>query len=146
MSDEMRALAKALASLDAYMGNGGLTRGGSHEWAVIEAAQAVVSAAARPASGHPDQPFVVASDGVLRFKRNRLVEMLVDAYPGPGGGSLNALSIDGRDAPAEDWEQLNQLIGYSFSGYCDLSAVREETKARLGSVADAAWKARGASR
>jgi hypothetical protein len=89
---------------------------------------------------HPDQPFVVR-DNVLRFKRNALVEMLVDAYPGPRGGSLNALSIDGSDAPVEDWEQLFQLIGYSFSGYGDISAVRRETIDRLEAEADAVWKA-----
>jgi uncharacterized protein (UPF0297 family) len=46
-------------------------------------------------------------DGVLRFKRNKIVEHLAS-------GKLNELAA--MDFPAEDWEQLAQLIGYSHSG------------------------------
>lgn len=88
---------------------------------------------------HPDQPFVVVRN-VLRFKENRIVNRLLDAYP----GGLNSL-FRADDSP-EDVEQINQLIGYSFAGFCDLSAVREETKARLEPAADAAWKAHEAKR
>lgn len=71
---------------------------------------------------HPMQPVVAVDRGVHRFKRNSIVRNLLDNHL----GGLEALSF--LDFPVEDWEQLYQLIGYSVSGYCDLSQLSEESK------------------
>ena len=65
--------------------------------------------------GHPLQPIALDAHGVARFKKNHIVE-----FP--------------RFQP-EDWEQLAQLIGYSVSGFGDLSYVsngaRDEADAKV---------------
>jgi hypothetical protein len=64
---------------------------------------------------HPIQPIIVAEDGLLRFKKNAIVRFLLDA----GGYDLNAL---GRMSFSDDdREQFAQLIGYSVSGFGELS-------------------------
>ena len=69
---------------------------------------------------HPMQPLEQDKDGVIRFKENRLVRFLLDSHPNQ---NLNSLSI--RDQQGEcnkgDYTQFMQLIGYSVSGYGDLS-------------------------
>jgi hypothetical protein len=67
-------------------------------------------------SKHPMQPIEMV-DGVARFKRNAIVGYLAS-------GRLNELAA--LDFPREDWEQLAQLIGYSVSGFGDLSYASEE--------------------
>lgn len=65
----------------------------------------------------PMQPLVTDEDGVVRFKQNRIVQYLLDS----GHVDLNALArhvAHGLFDPWE-WEQLNQLIGYSVSGFGD---------------------------
>ena len=66
---------------------------------------------------HPIQP-IENINGILRFKKNAIVDFLTE-------GRLNELSA--MDFPQEDWEQLAQLIGYSLSGFGDLSYVSDET-------------------
>ena len=68
---------------------------------------------------HPIQPLETAEGDRPRFKKNTIVDFLV------AGFGLNNL-ID-RNFPMEDWEQLAQLIGYSLSGFSELSYVRDET-------------------
>ncbi len=75
---------------------------------------------------HPMQPLVRHRDGTVRFKRNRLVEYLLDN----GGIDMNKLAM--LKFSAEDRQQFAQLIGYSIDGYMDLSYVMND---------DAAWKA-----
>lgn len=58
---------------------------------------------------HPIQPLQV-EEGVLRFKRNRIVEHLLRVSP----DDMNKLAE--MDFTAEDWTQFRQLIGYSHSG------------------------------
>lgn len=76
---------------------------------------------------HPMQPVILENQGVARFKRNTLVEYLLDN----GGLDMNDLAM--VDAPQEDREQFAQLIGYSVSGFSELSYVRAES-------ANAAWR------
>lgn len=64
---------------------------------------------------HPMQPIVLVK-GVARFKANALVRYLLDN----GGLDLNDLAKL-PNIPDEDHAQLAQLIGYSVSGYGDLS-------------------------
>jgi len=64
---------------------------------------------------HPTQPIETDEDGVRRFKRNAIVRYILDAGP------LNMNDIALMPFSREDRQQFAQLIGYSFSGYMDLS-------------------------
>lgn len=79
---------------------------------------------------HPMQPLVVDDSGVVRFKANLLVRYLLDAGP----FNLNDLALL-HGIPAEDWEQLAQLIGYSVSGFGELSYVDPSTVAKADRLA-----------
>jgi hypothetical protein len=79
----------------------------------------------RPPAKHPIQPMEKDEHGVLRFKRNKIVDFLAS-------GRLNELAA--MDFPAEDWEQLAQLIGYSHSG--SPSYVRDEVWYAAQSIYD----------
>jgi hypothetical protein len=69
-------------------------------------------------SKHPMQPIELCGDGIVRFKPNRIVQFLVD-WAQPRGMSLNDLARLPFDN--EDRSQLAQLIGYSVSGFGELS-------------------------
>jgi hypothetical protein len=72
---------------------------------------------------HPMQPVQICDDGVARFQPNAIVRFLVD-WAAPRGMSLNDLAILPFDK--EDRSQLAQLIGYSVSGFGDLSYADSE--------------------
>lgn len=61
---------------------------------------------------HPAQPIGDDGHGCTRFKANQIVSFLAESR-------LNELATMGF--PEEDWRQLAQLLGYSVSGYGDLS-------------------------
>ena len=63
---------------------------------------------------HPMQPLEWVDD-VIRFKQNKIVRFLLDA----GLYDMNLLLMMPFDR--EDYEQFAQLIGYSVSGFGDLS-------------------------
>lgn len=72
---------------------------------------------------HPIQPIGWDENGVIRFKRNAIVDYLLEECLMLGGTDLNQIHIDvqtGRFS-VEDQIQLMQLIGYSVSGFGDLS-------------------------
>jgi hypothetical protein len=83
-------------------------------------------------SEHPMQPVERAPDGVIRFKGNAVVRFLVD-WARDRGMSLNELAA--MDFPAADFEQLAQLIGYSVSGFGDLSYASPEAVAKADALA-----------
>jgi len=66
-------------------------------------------------SKHPIQPVELDSHGVARFKGNAIVRFLLDN----GGYDMNRLHLVGFSD--EDWNQFNQLIGYSVSGFGDIN-------------------------
>lgn len=72
---------------------------------------------------HPMQPIVMDKHGVARFKENKIVTYLLDHGP----NDMNSLA----HVPFEqnDREQFAQLIGYSVSGYGDLSYASAESVA-----------------
>lgn len=72
---------------------------------------------------HPLQPLVNKS-GVIRFKTNYIVRYLLDAGP----FDMNKLAL--LPFSDEDREQFAQLIGYSLSGFSELSYVSDETYER----------------
>lgn len=85
---------------------------------------------------HPMQPVVEDSEGVVRFQANDLVRDLLDGLLKPDLNVIVALVARGRYCTA-DYEQLMQLVGYSVSGYGDLSRVRPESIARADALAQA---------
>lgn len=70
---------------------------------------------------HPIQPIEPDAQGTLRFKKNTIVEYLLDK----GAFDLNQLAM--VEFPQEDREQFAQLIGYSLDGFSTLSYVTDET-------------------
>lgn len=73
------------------------------------------------------QPLVTDDNGVLRFKKNKIVRDLLD-FASSRGFDLNAIAMGGYSKA--DQEQFAQLIGYSLSGFSELSYVRDKTWAR----------------
>lgn len=69
----------------------------------------------------PIQPIERDSQGTVRFRVNKIVRFLLD------NGEFDLNDLARRDFPDEDWEQFAQLIGYSVSGFGDLSYARQET-------------------
>ena len=72
---------------------------------------------------HPVQPLVYDEHGVFRFKKNAIVRFLLD------NGNFDLDKLGRLNFTDGDWEQFAQLIGYSVSGFSDLSYVSEETLA-----------------
>lgn len=81
-------------------------------------------------------------DGVLRFRRNRIINDLVDAASGiraPGPMDLNAIKVrtDRGGYTVEEMKELYRLTGYTVSGFDDVfpseDAEREAYDATVGS-------------
>lgn len=72
-------------------------------------------------SKHPIQPVEFDAVGTIRFKPNAIVKFLLEAGP------FNLNNIQGAPFSQEDREQFAQLIGYSVSGFADLSYVSDDT-------------------
>lgn len=70
-------------------------------------------------SKHPIQPLVDVN-GVIRFKENKIVSYLLEN----GGIDMNKIAI--LPFEREDRVQFAQLIGYSLSGWGDLSYVAND--------------------
>lgn len=83
---------------------------------------------------HPMQKIHIAKDGVARFVPNPIVEYLLDKGP----FDLNHLFVQDGFSKA-DWEQFAQLIGYSVSGWRDLSYA---SKKRIRKADEKAAKVR----
>ena len=81
---------------------------------------------------HPIQSVYKTQSGVIRFKENKIVQFLLDAGP----FDINQLAI--KRFSDEDYEQFAQLIGYSVSGFGDLSYASDETVATADKMAEAA--------
>lgn len=67
------------------------------------------------------QPIVLV-DKVVRFKENRIVSWMLDQLR-RANVNLNTIAstFDRTGKDKDDYQQLMQLIGYSVSGYGDLS-------------------------
>lgn len=78
---------------------------------------------------HPIQPLETDEQHSFRFKQNKIVSYLLDN----GGIDMNALAM--LDFSVEDREQFAQLIGYSLSGFGELSYVRADTYAVAATMA-----------
>jgi hypothetical protein len=69
---------------------------------------------------HPIQPVYIDNQQVIRFKPNKLVQYLLDN----GGIDMNQLAMLRYDD--SEHEQFAQLIGYSLSGFGELSYVSDK--------------------
>ncbi len=74
-------------------------------------------------SRHPIQPIVTDAQGVRRFKANAIVQSLLE-FSRVFGFDMNTIAR--RDFATEDRQQFAQLIGYSLSGYGELSYVDDD--------------------
>lgn len=73
---------------------------------------------------HPIQPLVKDEDGILRFKKNAIVMYLLNS----SDTDMNKLAM--LPFSQNDREQFAQLIGYSLSGFSELSYVSDKTYER----------------
>jgi len=79
---------------------------------------------------HPIQPLEKDKHGTLRFKENAIVNHLID------DGPFDMNSIACKKFSKEDREQFAQLIGYSLSGFGELSYVSDKTYAMAEASAE----------
>ena len=84
----------------------------------------------KPIDQHPVQPVLKTKDGILRCKGNPIVRFLLDAGP----FDMNQLAC--MPFENEDREQFAQLIGYSVSGWLDLSCVSQASRDRIAAQYD----------
>ena len=77
------------------------------------------------------QPLVKDKHGVVRFHKNAIVEFLLDRGP----FDMNSLAV--RGFSEADQAQFAQLIGYSVSGWGDLSYVTPEQAGEADAAAEA---------
>lgn len=75
----------------------------------------------------PLQPLVM-KDEQVRFKPNEIVQFLLDAGRQGTKVDMNLLAL--IPFTQEDREQFAQLIGYSLSGFSELSYVTDDTYER----------------
>lgn len=79
---------------------------------------------------HPMQPIIQDDSGVIRFQKNAIVRFLLDAGP----FDMNQIAL--MPFTQEDREQFAQLIGYSVSGFGELSYASAESVAKADQLAD----------
>lgn len=72
----------------------------------------------------PMQPIELDDQGVARFRRNKIIDWLYRQ------GKIDLNEIATKQFPAEDQMQFAQLIGYSVSGYGDLSYASRKSIAK----------------
>lgn len=80
----------------------------------------------------PMQPLRIDQFGTLRFKANPIIQHLLDVA-GIIGVDMNTIAM--QEFEAEDQMQFAQLIGYSLSGYGELSYVTDESYERASTTA-----------
>ena len=83
---------------------------------------------------HPMQPIMLASDGVIRFKQNAIIDWLFETRK----LDLNEVAVLAAQGKfnSEDQMQIAQLLGYSVSGYGDLSYASKESVALADAIAE----------
>ena len=80
----------------------------------------------------PMQPLAVDERGVMRFKRNAIVDWLYEHGARTGHGLNEIAELEFTDS---DRRQFAQLIGYSLDGYGDLSYVDDASYERAAIAA-----------
>lgn len=82
---------------------------------------------------HPIQKTKIDKAGVLRFVQNDVVDLMLKLLKKHGIG-LNELHEQGYEISQGDWDQFNQLIGYSVSGAPIADVIKDiaEDQHKLG--------------
>jgi hypothetical protein len=80
---------------------------------------------------HPIQPLYKTESGTMRFKGNAIVQHLLDTHQTSDMNKLACLYFTD-----EDRQQFAQLIGYSLSGYGELSYVSDDAYGAATTMAD----------
>lgn len=89
---------------------------------------------------HPMQPLIRTQEGTVRFKQNAIVRHLLDK----GGIDMNMLAR--MDFTQDDRQQFAQLIGYSLSGFHELSYVSDVVAKQASEEARKQWPDTGGCR
>ena len=84
------------------------------------------------------QPILLDEHGTPRFKGNKIVRFLLDAGP----FDMNKLRM--MPWSEEDYSEFCQLIGYSVSGFGELSTPIPEDVEKADEIADELVKAKKA--
>lgn len=84
---------------------------------------------------NPMQPVRKDKDGVVRFKANEIVRFLLD-----NNGKIDLNMIAAIPFSQDDRQQFAQLIGYSVSGYGDLSYVTDASYAKADALVQSLTK------
>jgi len=108
------------------------------------------------------QPVVKDKNGDLRFRENAIIQYIVDhadevVHPGAPAidpdtgrpyhqGRLDLGKLMTMNFPQEDREQFAQLMGYSITGYHELSYVSDESCAQASILAHAIEPGKGGCR
>ena len=73
--------------------------------------------------GEKTYPTFIDEDGVQRFFQNSVICHLFEA----GKLDLNQLAVDYHQKKFSqvDYAELNMMLGYSVSGWCDLSSFQD---------------------
>jgi hypothetical protein len=77
----------------------------------------------------PLQPIYKDKNGHIRFEANKIVRILLDT------SKLDLNDLSKMDFSVEDQEQFFQLIGYSLTGFGELSFVSDEIYNKAKKVA-----------
>ena len=93
---------------------------------------------------HPMQPIIRAADGVIRFKANAIIKWLFETRK-LDLNEIASLAARGKFS-REDQMQLAQLLGYSVSGYGDLSYASDESVMAADAEAERLAKAKETNR
>lgn len=87
---------------------------------------------------HPTQDIILDSNNTPRFRKNAIVNSMLEMGKLAGIFNLNTLAL--QQYSDEDRMQLAQLIGYSISGYGDLSYVSDESYSEAEKMAEIKMK------
>jgi hypothetical protein len=82
---------------------------------------------------NPIQPVFLDNIGVLRFKENSVIAYLLEVATEEGYGLYH---IAARGFSPDDLSQFWQLIGYSVSGFNDLSSTTDKMRNRVEKKVD----------
>lgn len=83
---------------------------------------------------HPMQPVYITENGVARFKENKIIQHLFETR------ALDLNVIGCMDFSDEDRMQIAQLLGYSVSGFGDLSYAKNKVIKKADKKAEKLWK------